>query len=717
MVTRRLFNKVLILSPTAGMLGTGGAIVETSARGVATPGDPPVGSGNPKEGLPHGAQPVSGHWQAIAGGFRQDQTQGPGILLVQRPKWNEPYRVKVRLHLSHGEAIREAGLVLHYRNPENFVIFSLAKRKGGSYAILRYKVTPGDNMVADQARVEADLTAWHELTVDAFGHHIYAYFNGQPIVSYSFIGVSPPAHSSDGILWPDDPTHGQVGLYTLDAAAFFTGFEISRPPNDANTITPQVARYNPEGRIHARQSYAETMKRFTEWMMGSDAVVDKSAAPATLRSLPPYLLTNWINSDDVAQIKGIQEFAFNHSMLISGAVRYYAFSGDRRALAIATRVAGWHLANRTPADSTLPYLVPSTVLWQPDGSWKGQEWGLEPDKSAFMGMCLLKLWATTGADKYREAALQIASTLRKLQRSDGGWPFRVDPKTGAVKCEYTEDALGYVQFYDRVAGLTGSADDRAVARRSFEWLLQNPVKTNDWRHLYGDVPCGMESYDQWIPLETAMYLLDHRNGHPHYLDMAREILGWVNRTLVVNPGFHQGLPGIIEQTAYVIVLTHHELRLAHFYSKLWQATREQPYRDLAIQIANSVTWCLMSDGKMRLGLGRAASSIPLVLIYNDQFADIMAAIPEAAPADENHLLRTSSDVEHIDYSSSQIEYSTVGPSEDVLVVATGPRSVASGGRSLEQVAAVENQEEGWAFDPASKALYVRHRQKEVTVRF
>jgi hypothetical protein len=717
MIDRRHFNKVIALSPLAGILGTGEAIggnsTATAGRG-ATSDD----SGDTQAGLLHGARSVSGHWQVIPGGYRQDQAKGPGILLIHHSQWNEPYSAKVRVRLSPGEAVREAGLLLHYRNPENFVVFSLAKRKGGCYAILRYEVTPGDSMVVDQARLVADLTDWHEIAVDVFGHHIYAYFDGRPIVNYSFIGVSPPSHASDGIIWPDDPTHGQVGMYTRNAAASLTGFEISRRPKYSNIITPQLARHDPEGRILHRQSYAETMKLFTEWMIGSDAVVDKSRAPEKIRHLPPYLLTNWINSDDIAQIAGIQEFAFNHSLLISGAVRYYAFSGDERVLTMAVRVADWHLANRTPADYTLPYLSPSTVLWEPDGNWKGKAWGLEPDKSAFMGICLLKLWVATGNDKYKEAAVQTAATLRKLQRPDGGWPFRVDPKTGSVKCEYTESALWYVKFYDRVAALTGSSGDRAIARRSLEWLLQNPVKTNDWRRLYGDVPCDVKSYDQWVPLDTAMYLLDHRDGHPHYLDMAREILNWINRIEIVDPGLHQGLPGIIEQTAYVIVLTHHELRLAHFYSKLWQATGKQHYRDLAIQIANSVTWGLMSDGKMRLGLGRAASNIPLVLIYNDQFADIMAAIPDTAPAGENHLLKASSDVGRIKYyNESVIKYSTVGPSEDVLVVATAPHSVTSGGKNLKRVTELEKQEEGWVFNPASKMLYIKHPQKNVAVNF
>jgi hypothetical protein len=456
------------------------------------------------------------------------------------------------------------------------------------------------------------------------------------------------------------------------------------------------------------------MRRFTEWMIGSDAFVEKSIAPAALQHLPPYLLANWVDSDDTINLQDF-ECAINHSLLISGAVRYYTFSGETRALELASQIADWHLNNRTPADYALPYLPPSVVNWQPDGSWKGQDWGLEPDKSALMGIALLKLSAATNEEKYKTAALQIASTLQQLQRPDGGWPFRVDPKKGEVKHSYSENALFYVKLYALVAKLTGSAEASAMAQRSLQWLLTNPVKTNEWTGLYGDIPTGKKSYDQWVAVETGTYLLDHREEIPDCVATVEKILAWINGTEITDQGLHAGVPGIMEQTIYRVVLTHHELRLAAFYAKLWQVTNERRYRDLAVQIANSVTWCLMSDGKMRLGLGQNAYEIPLTLPYNDHFADIMAAIPETAPAGENHLLQSTSDIRRIEYLTRRISYSTMGASQDSLRVVSEPQSIASGGKTLERLPTFAKERDGWRFDPASRLLQIHHQLPDLII--
>jgi hypothetical protein len=716
MLTRRLFTKILAFTPI--FKATAGDSVRVAAPSVLAAGraDQTAATAPSQVGLPSGVTAVCGTWKTSDGLFQQLEPKDTSLLLLKHIPWNQPYTAKVGVCLSAADGKREAGLALHYRDRMNFVVFSLAQKKGGPYAVLYYEVSPGYRMVADQARLKINLAEWHELTIDVFGHHLYAYLDGSPLVSYSFIGVCPPAHTHDGILWPDDPTHGQVGLFTLNAKAEFRSFEISRKPRYDNIITPQLGRHDPEGHLLPRQSYGETMRQFTEWMIDCDTLVDKSPALPALQHLPPYLLSNWVDSDSGINLRdNIEEFAINHSMLISGAVRYYTFSGNTRALDLASQVADWHLNNLTPAGFALPNLPPSTVNWQPDGSWKGQDWGLEPDKSAFMGISLLKLSAATNEDKYKSAALQIASILRHLQRPDGGWPFRVDPKTGEVKFGYSESALWYAKFYNKVAELTGSAEDRSIARRSLQWLLTNPVKTNNWSSLYGDVPTGMKSYDQWVPLETGMYLLDHSAEYPDGVTTAKEILGWINRTEIMDPGLHQGLPGIMEQTAYRVVLTHHVLRLATFYAKLWQATGDRGCRDLAVQLANSVTWCLMSDGKMRLGLGRNGSRIPLVLVFNDQFADLMAAIPETAPTGENHILQSSSDVRRVAYHAGEISYSTMGQAEDTLCVASEPASITSGGKLLVRLPTLENAPGGWTFDPASRLLRIRHPLPDIVI--
>src|SRR5262249_54797088 len=154
---------------------------------------------------------------------------------------------------------------------------------------------------------------------------------------------------------------------------------------------------------------------FSDWMVHCDEVVDKSKAPAAVRDLPPYLLSNFIGADD--RLWGLGgEYAFNHALLITRSVQYFLFTRQDKYLPIARQVAEWQLKNRTPADWKFPFAPPSVVNFKPDGHWEGQDWGLEVDKSAYMGVAYLKLYAVTGEAKYLDAAKDIASTLRRFQQ-------------------------------------------------------------------------------------------------------------------------------------------------------------------------------------------------------------------------------------------------------------------------------------------------------------
>jgi hypothetical protein len=504
-------------------------------------------------------------------------------------------------------------------------------------------------------------------------------------------------------------------MIALNTSAEFTDFRVEPLKDFSQIVTPQSGRRNASGMLLPRQSYAQTMKDFTDWMLRSDQIVDKSKAPAAIRNLPPYLLCNFVGADDtIWQLGG--EYAFNHAILITGAVQYYLFSGDDKYLTIARNVADWHLKNRTPADWKFPYAPPSVVDFKSDGTWKGQDWGLEVDKSAYMGVAYLKLFAVSGEEKYLQAAKDIAGTLRKYQQPDGSWPFRINAQTGEVKQGYACSQLWYVWFFNHLADLSGDEADRQRAGRALHWLLENPVKTNKWIGLYGDIPSGAESYDQWVALETAMYVLDHPDQVPNALDIAKGILAWVKEKLVVDYGFHPGVPGVIEQSQYKIVLTHHQLRLAELYAKLFEATGDGGYKRSAIETANSVTWCVMSDGKMRQGFWYHAAACPLVLNYNEQFSRIMACIPETAPAGEDHLLQNRSDVKSIRYQLHAVEYETVAPGEEILVLHNRPREVAAGGKNLAKLDKLTDEEEGWTFSQGN-LLRVRHRQPKVIVRF
>ena len=685
--------------------------------------------------LPEGAEPMGGDWQVREGHLEQARYGGPFLLLMGQPDWND-YTARVRVRFPAPSKGTEAGLALHVRDAGHYVVFSLKNKKGGLYAVLRIENSAGlthwvnapylptvkqTTMVGDQKRLLVDPEIGHELRVEVHGTAFYGYVDGRHVVDYDFSSEVPSWYPHERF-WPhQSPTHGRVGLFSAGWPASFQNIEVRRLTDFSHIHTPQSGRRDAAGRLLPRQSYSETMRRFTEWVLNCDQVVEKEVAPPSLRHLEPYVLSIWLSADDELLNFDVGEFAFNSGMFISGAVQYYLYSGDTRILEKARRLADWGIANSTPADWAMPYLAPSIVKWLPDGGWRQirtyDEWGLEPDKSAYLGDAYLRLYAATGKRKYLEAARRIAGTLLKLRQPDGHWPFRINPQTGKINHLYTHSQLWYIHFFERLARMTGEQSWLQLRDGALRWMLENPVKTKNWQGLYGDFASGAKSYDQWVPLEFAQYLVDHRGEHPEYLDVARGIVDWVYKTLVVSPGLHPGVPGLIEQSSYPIVIAHHELRLAETHAVLWGATQDPKQKQVAIDIANSVTWLLMSDGKMRManhGPHAGYSYMRGVPFLNGQFTRIMAEIPETAPRDENHFLQTSTDVRQIQYGARSIRYETVGPGFEIFIVAQEPQGVEVDAVKLPRQGAASRLK-GWHYDPTTQLLRISHEGTKVKI--
>src|SRR5262249_10934141 len=89
----------------------------------------------------------------------------PQLLLVGNPDWND-YEIAAMVQFKEAPPGAEAGLVLQASDKANYIVFSLARRLGGPFAVLRIENSEGTTkqMVGDQTRVERiDLSAWHEL--------------------------------------------------------------------------------------------------------------------------------------------------------------------------------------------------------------------------------------------------------------------------------------------------------------------------------------------------------------------------------------------------------------------------------------------------------------------------------------------------------------------------------------------------------------------------
>jgi len=654
---------------------------------------------------------VGGEWKSAEDQITQSSKE-QAVLLAADPGL-AGYTVRVKVRLSHPQLHAEGGLAIHYRDADDFIVYSIQEKKGGAFVVLRICAKPRAAITADQMLLPGPADQWHELKADVHGKDVYCYLDGKPSLAFTFAGTEPHLGRK---VWDVDPTQGKVGLFSMQTQADFSDYQLSELKDFDHIITPQTGRRDGEGKLLPRQSYANTMQLSSDWMLDSGKYVETEMLHPSLRHQPPYLLGNWVGGNNVLWPGG--EFAFNHGMHIDGAVEEYIFTGDPKYLEIARKTADWQLVNGTPQTYAAPHLAPSFLFYQPDGSWINKDWGYDLDKSAYLGTYLIKLYAITGEKKYLEHAVAIADTLTKFQEPAGNWPFRVNAQTGKIAVGYTCSQFFYFEFYNRLAEATGDQKYSAIGQRAFDWLMDHPVKTNQWTGFFGDFDNAgsATSYNQWVPLALAIYLVDHRNENSTYLGTAKGLVDWVNHTLVMPDGYHPGIPGVSEQTGDKTLYMHHQLRLAEAHAKLFEATGDQHEHDLAEQIANSTTWLLMSDGKMRIGFWITYSSIPMVLVWNSQYTRLMSCLPETAPAHENHLLQYTSFVRKIDYQPKQIAYQCMGKSYDVLKLASAPAAVYSGGTELSRLEEPRKHEAaGYQYAPDSGLLKIYHDKPDVRV--
>lgn len=663
---------------------------------------------------------IRGQWSVTGNFVRQTEALSSAALALSREA-NHRYAARVRVRIPSGGRSAAAGLVLQASDPGNHCSLVLENRKTGWHLVLKtYRVGKkltyiSEEAIGDMAPVKMNPARWQELRAEVEGPHIAGYLNGREIVSFSFLGAAPKWYAH-GPLWDKDPERGRAGLYTRGTAAEFSDFSVGERGRQP-IYTPNRPRLDYRGRILPKQSYPKTFSAWTRWVADSVRYLDYRDAPEKVRTWPFYLLSSFVFSDD-ALGTDIQYPGHNHPPLIEGYVMHYLYDGNPRYLTLARELADWNIRYSTPAGWAVPHLALSHFDFRKhvDSLDSLSESGFEPDKSAYQGLAYLLLYAVADEKKYLEAAVRIGETLRRLQHDDGGFPFRVRPKDGKVLAQYTASALWYVRFFEDLAAFTGNAAYRAVRDRAFRWLMDNPVRTNNWQGFYGDIATGAESYDQWTALDTAMYLLEKRKENPSYLPAALRIVKWVEDKLVVRDGFYPGVPAILEQTSYPVILSIHTNRLAEVYARLWGVTGDTRYKELAEQIANNITWLIMSDGKMRAGLWfHAPGTATSVIIFNAQFMRIMAEIPETAPPDENHFLHHSGYVRAIGYSPRSVTMRTWSAGEARFALKRAPAEVRDETGVLPEVRELSTESPGWLYDPEHHLLRVVHRGRSVAI--
>ena len=480
---------------------------------------------------------------------------------------------------------------------------------------------------------------------------------------------------------------------------------------------------NPQGDLLPAVSYSEFIDRGMKFLLEDqetwykgESITDESG-----QALPPYFRHAKLRPDGKPYSKptidrGVVYPAFHHAIAIQAFLRYFLYSGNEEALHRARQLADWNISHSTLKSwpyGSLPYSTFSNGV--PGGFVDGD--AIMTDKPAMMGLAYLDLHRATGEAPYLEAAVRIADTLAKNQTTNGDWPFRVNPKTGEVREAYTSSAIYAVMLFEALDRVGAGQPYLQHHDRALQWVLDNPVRTMDWRGFYEDVGNSPENRTNWDCIDTARYLLVHRDDLPQALAKAKHLNQWIEETFVDRHHLYAPAPGVREQKVCFSIMGGHGMHWAMMLADLYHVTGDARLRRDIVQVMNFMTYHLQPNNRVIVGPKHGLKHPEgAPYWFSTQFSSIFFflelfhEIPELAPNGQSHLLYTTGRVRNIRYVDNMVTYVTDGSSEDILKLAFVPREIAFNGKKIPANTQV------WTFNLDTHICVIHNAQGKVNIK-
>lgn len=465
------------------------------------------------------------------------------------------------------------------------------------------------------------------------------------------------------------------------------------------------------------QGYDQVMSLAWNYLLNSVPNDSRNAKPA-------YYSHSYIVPDTQEPSDWPHNPAGLYSMLIESALKYYGYSGNIAAVRIAENVAATMISNGMTPDGAnwakIPYASGDAGSLMYRGAAYGEADGvgdgvgvIEPDKVGEMGDAWLQLYRFGRNTDFRDAAIAaadaLASHVRTGNSTQSPWPFRVHADTGAVREEYCANVIGPIKLFDGLISLgLGNTEAYQSARQTaWNWLVAYPMKNNIWSNYFEDVPIQPDTnnFNQYSPMMTARYLLEHQELDPDWERHVRSLISWVEGNFAISS---YGANTIREQRSFWYPMGSHTARYASVNALLYEKTGDVVAKEIAYRSLNWATYMARPNGVVIDG--PEVNNQWFTDGYGDyirHFMTSLGAVPTWAPNRQNHLVRSTSIVNNITYSLSGINYSTTdATSTEILRTNFVPASVVVDGLELSQRA--DLTQPGWTFDPVQSVLWIRH---------
>lgn len=474
--------------------------------------------------------------------------------------------------------------------------------------------------------------------------------------------------------------------------------------------------------------------------LASEFLLDTPIEPQT--GLPMYFVTCCFKGPHMTPDKSFvaRRWIHNPACVFAGsvqsfAVQYYAYSGDARFIGLVKEMLDYQLEHGTTPGNyrwpNVPYASSNPFETEYYGAtwWQGKRGdgynNIEPDKVGELGYAYLRFFQVTGEHKYLDAAVScadaLAANIREIEAVDSDqenyevrigrspWPFRVNALTGEVFDQYSSNVLEPVKLMReliRIKDRINLPEQKSIQYNNaveiaWNWLFgkNGPLRTFTWNGYFEDVDYdpSLANRVQITPVELAKYL----TVNPEY-DKNPEIHVPALLYYAVSAFKTEGMDAMNEQLWCYRPMGSHSARYASACALWYEKTANEWFKDQAFRYLNTATYMTYDNGVVAVGPDYLATWFSDG--YSDyvrHFLDALAAVPEWAPADENHLLRSSSVVQSIEYGDEKIGYSTYdGQSTQKFRLINKPSKIMVGDRKIKESSSL--LQEGWTWEKLNK---------------
>lgn len=392
--------------------------------------------------------------------------------------------------------------------------------------------------------------------------------------------------------------------------------------------------------------------------------------------------------------------------IIKGLTDYYRYSGDPIAFPYITRTVDYVLQyGLTDENHPWPRFPISTPT-------RGKVYGvcdptgrIQLDLCARLGEDVLKAYKLTGIEPYYQAAKHWADLFAAKCNFDpefSPWDRYVDPSVVGWSDKLTGSTTMILEFLDEMidTGYTGSNGELLRARDAGRAYVRNVLlpkwTVNEvWGRQYWDwdnpVMCGIVSM-------CADYILKYREAFPNWRNDLRNILTLIFARNGADPNsmgdVYNGAWAFPEScTCCGTSLSYNQYTAAPTLIRYGVIAQDPRILEIGRRMIIMATYDTDQKGVVKDGLlGDAVATGEWSNLAHPwpacQVMEVLAWMPETfGPARENHIMRSSSVVNHVVYGKGKIEYSTFdAPPEtiDVLRLAFLPEKILAGDQELEE---------------------------------